>query len=159
MESLVFQRASGARAKVDAEALARMLGFRQLAAHHVEAGGVLLGRHLMACEDVVIDEVTLPMPGDRRSRLRFHRAREQHQQAIDTRWRESQGTCQYLGEWHTHPEPCPTPSRVDLDDWSRRLREDRFEGESLLFLIVGTHAVGAWEGLRRSGEIQPLRPL
>nr|WP_254627998.1 Mov34/MPN/PAD-1 family protein [Myxococcus sp. CA040A] len=136
-----------------------MLGFQQVADHDAEAGGVLLGRILVNCDDVVIDEVTLPMTEDTRGRFTFHRARSRHQQVVDDRWKDSRGTCLYLGEWHTHPEPYPTPSHVDVGDWRRRLREDQFEGESLLFLIVGTHSVGAWEGRRRSRRILPLQPM
>lgn len=151
-EGIVFQRPCGARVKVDPAALAQMLEFQQLEAHQAEAGGVLLGRHILGCRDVVIDEVTSPMPGDLRKPLAFHRGQAQHQQLIDERWRSSEGTCLYLGEWHTHPEPCPMPSGIDLSDWSRRLRTDHFDGESLFFIIVGTIEVCAWEGLRHSRE-------
>ena len=91
-------------------------------------------------------------------RLAFHRSQAPHQRVIDARWRVSRGTCQYLGEWHTHPESSPAPSRVDLDDWYRRLRVDRFEGDSLLFIIVGTHEVCVWEGNRCTQVMDCLMP-
>jgi integrative and conjugative element protein (TIGR02256 family) len=156
MEGLLFRRANGAVVKLDAEALARLSCFRQAEPWRNEAGGVLLGRRILGSEDVVIDEVTTPMPGDHRTRVTFHRGQARHQQVIDARWSESLGTCQYLGEWHTHPEPCPVPSRVDMVDWCRRLGEDRFEGESLFFIIVGIDEVGAWEGFRHPRVIVPL---
>lgn len=152
-EGMVFRRSSGAVVKIDSVALSRMLEFQQFEAHQPEAGGVLLGRHLLGCRDVVIDEVTSPMPGDLREPLAFHRSQGEHQQVMDERWRSSEGTCLYLGEWHTHPEPWPRPSRIDLDGWFHRLRTDHFDGESLFFVIVGTREVRAWEGFRHSREI------
>ncbi|MCY1018629.1 Mov34/MPN/PAD-1 family protein [Pyxidicoccus sp. MSG2] len=144
--------------KIDSPALTMMLRFQQVEAGQPEAGGVLLGRHIVRCLDVVIDEATCPMPGDLRGPVTFHRSREHHQRVIDERWHSSEGTCLYLGEWHTHPEPHPMPSHVDVRDWRRRLREDRFEGASLFFIIVGTREVRVWEGDRDSGTLVPLLP-
>jgi integrative and conjugative element protein (TIGR02256 family) len=155
----IFRRPSGGRFKVDATALAQMLAFRQVSPQQTEAGGMLLGRHICGCDDVVVDEVTIPMPGDRRTRTSFWRAQGGHQQVLDARWSASRGTCAYLGEWHTHPEPTPSPSAVDLRDWRRRLSEDRFDGDFLAFLIVGTHEVRAWEGNRHTLDLTPLESL
>jgi len=156
MEGLLFRRAGGAVLKLDPAVLERILKFRQAALHQEEAGGVLLGRHIVGRHDIVVDEVTCPLPGDLQSRVSFYRSQAHHQQIIDTRWRDSQGTCHYLGEWHTHPECWPTPSAVDLADWRRRLQTDLFYGESLFFIIVGTCEVRAWEGARHSLEVHLL---
>ncbi|MBN9686151.1 Mov34/MPN/PAD-1 family protein [Corallococcus sp. NCSPR001] len=157
MKGLLFRRAGGGVLKVSPEVLARLDPFRQLEPSQTEAGGVLLGRQIQGCDDIIIDEVTTPMTGDSRARLRFHRAPSRHQSVIDARWAESQGTCHYLGEWHTHPEPVPTPSSVDVDGWRRRLKEDRFEGSSLFFLIVGMEQVAIWEGIRMPRHLVPLQ--
>lgn len=156
-ESLLFRRTCGGMVKVAPEALQQLVLFRQLEPASREAGGVLLGRRILGFQDVVIDEVTSPAPEDRRTRLGFHRSQGYHQNVIDARWRNSQGTCLYLGEWHTHPETCPIPSPVDLSDWRRRLQVDQFTGNSLLFIIVGTVWVNAWEGLRHSLAIGAMR--
>nr|WP_253894420.1 Mov34/MPN/PAD-1 family protein [Myxococcus xanthus] len=156
LDTLVFQRPCGGRVKVGPEAHSQFLRFRQMAPHQEEAGGVMLGRHLLDCNDTVIDEVTSPLPGDRRGRFSFHRASQRHQAVMDARWTASGGTCLYLGEWHTHPEPWPSPSGVDINDWRRRLNEDSFEGDSLLFLIIGMDGMNAWEGLRHARRIVPL---
>ncbi len=152
-EALLFRRACGGVVKLTPEALAQMLLFRQVEADSREAGGVLLGRHIIGCRDIIIDEVTSPAPADRRMRLSFQRSQAYHQQVIDARWRNSRGTCQYLGEWHTHPEAYPTPSSVDVSDWHRRLQVDQFSGDALLFIIIGIAGVGAWEGVRHSPAI------
>jgi len=153
---LVFRRPGGGGVKLDVHALRRMESFRQVGAFQPEAGGILLGRYIVDSADVVVDEVSEPMPGDRRTRLSFFRHQEAHQRLIARRWRESEGTCHYLGEWHTHPEACPTPSRIDLSDWKRRLSEDQFAADFLLFAIVGTHRIRLWEGHRRSHGLHPL---
>src|SRR5215510_5960297 len=88
-----------------------------------------------------------------RARTRFHRAQRRHQAAIDAAWATSEGTCTYLGEWHTHPEPIPTPSPVDWADWRRRLLHDHYT-EPLFFIIVGTTATRAWEGRRPDVIVQ-----
>ncbi|WP_437324951.1 Mov34/MPN/PAD-1 family protein [Sorangium sp. So ce381] len=145
---LRFLRRDGSTLVVSAPALAAMVAFQQRTRRDAEAGGVLLGRYLRDAPHVIVDEVTTPMPGDRRWFTGFHRSRRAHQRVIDDRWKASRGTCQYLGEWHTHPEETPTPSWIDRCDWRRRLARDSYDAASLFFLIVGTRAVAAWEGTR-----------
>lgn len=154
-----FRRVDGTVLLIDATPLARMLSFRQTKRNDHEAGGVLLGRHLLEVPHIVVDEVTTPTREDSRLRAFFKRSRAPHQRVIDDRWATSSGTCQYLGEWHTHPEPVPHPSSVDMADWRRRLRTDTFDGDSLLFLIVGTAAICVWEGSRTSTALRPLTQL
>ena len=142
---LIFLRPDETRFEISVAAWQTMQGFIQHASNATEAGGVLLGRHLSDGSAIIVDAVTVPMAGDRRARTRFHRAQQRHQAAIDAAWAASEGTCTYLGECHTHPEPIPTPSPVDWADWRRRLRHDHYT-EPLFFVIVGTAAVIAWEG-------------
>lgn len=153
---LIFYRSSGAAVKIAPAALAVMLSLRQTTATAKEAGGILLGRYIIDCQDVVVDEATFPTRSDRRTRFTFHRDATSHQRIIDERWHASQARFHYLGEWHTHPETSPTPSSVDLADWRRRLRTDRFDADSLLFVIVGIRDLRIWEG--RGHEIHELKP-
>lgn len=159
MEGFIFRLTGDAVVKLSPPALAQMLEFRQTDDHSSEAGGVVLGRYILGCRNIVVDEVTTPMTGDRRTRFSFYRNHKPHQRVIDERWTASRGTCHYLGEWHTHPELWPTPSGVDLNDWRRRLRTDRFNGDSLLFIIVGIKEVRAWQGFRCTQEIRPLERI
>ncbi|HEX2093384.1 MAG TPA: Mov34/MPN/PAD-1 family protein [Longimicrobiaceae bacterium] len=154
-ERLTFARPGGGRFQIGPASLRVMRGYLQNLPRKTEAGGVLLGRHIADSLDVVVDEVTVPMRGDRRERYRFWRAHEPHQGVIDRAWRESGGTCTYLGEWHTHPEPVPTPSKVDRNDWRRKLREDRFSG-IVFFVILGTREVRVWEGSQGGTTLLPL---
>jgi integrative and conjugative element protein (TIGR02256 family) len=151
---LQFVRADGTLFEVSVAAWSVMQLFVQHSIHAMEAGGVLLGRHLRDRSAIIVDALTTPQPGDRRSHTRFHRARRHHQAAIDEAWRNSGGTCTYLGEWHTHPEQIPTPSDVDWTDWRRRLHKDHYT-EPLFFIIIGIIEIRVWEGCRQ-GLIVPL---
>lgn len=155
--SLVFRRARGGRLEIGPTPLSRLLAHRQSSRRDKEAGGALVGRHLKGGNDVIVDGATLPMPGDRRTRVSFQRRASGHAAAIDLAWQVSEGTQTYLGEWHTHPELRPSPSRTDFRDWSRKLHEDEYSGV-LFFVIVGTEEISAWEG-DPSGEVIVLHKL
>jgi integrative and conjugative element protein (TIGR02256 family) len=147
----------GSAVQLGTEALATLLAHRQLANDAPESGGVLLGRWILGTLDVVVDSVTVPMPGDVGSRYAFFRSAEPHQAAVDLAHEQSNGTVGYLGEWHTHAEPDPTPSSTDLDDWAKRLREDVFDGATLLFVIVGQERTRMWRGDKHTLEIVELK--
>jgi len=156
-DRLIFARVGGGRFQIGPSALAVMRQYVQDAPEKAEAGGILLGRHILGTDDIIVDDVTVPMPGDRRSRFQFFRARRWHQEAINRAWQESSGTCAYLGEWHTHPERYPMLSLVDRLRWQQKLLRDRFT-EPIFFVIVGIAEVRVWEGYRRH-HLMPLRLL
>lgn len=152
---LIFLRRGGGRFEIAPSALLVIRGYVQDTPEKREAGGVLLGRYIRDADDVIVDQVTEPMVGDRRGRRRFIRAAPRHQAVIDAAWRESSGTRVYLGEWHTHPQAAPTPSPIDWFDWYRKLYVDHY-AESLFFIIVGHSAARTWEG-GRARLIEQLR--
>lgn len=154
-ERLTFVRPGGGRFQIGPAPLRLMRGYLQNSPRKTEAGGVLLGRHIADSLDIVVDDVTVPMRGDRRERFLFLRAQTPHQRVIDRAWRDSGGTCVYLGEWHTHPEPVPTPSTVDRNNWRRKLKQDRFDG-FVFFVILGTREVRVWEGHEGGTTLLPL---
>ncbi len=151
--ALIFQVAPGLRLQLGAAVMTTLARFEQHSEVEPEAGGVLLGRWLRDGSAVIVDEVTTPGGTDEAGRYTFHRSHEHHQRLTDEAWERSGGTCVYLGEWHTHAEPDPTPSRIDLDDWQRRLREDDVEADLRFFAIVGTEVTRLWVGDRRTGTI------
>ena len=156
---LVYRRPSGGLIELGHEATSTIIRYAQHAPRAPEAGGILLGRWLVDSQDIVVDEVTTPTRSDSRRRLWFFRSRSSHQQRASAAWRESGGTCHYLGEWHTHPQHTPTPSGVDIQDWLRHLSEDTFVRPTLFFVIVGTHSINIWEGQRGNGALQPLQEI
>lgn len=136
-------------------AVKQMLSFAQCHWWQSEAGGVLLGRHLLDGNDVVVDEVTIPQCGDRRTRFGFFRSRH-HEALAQERWRRQAETSAYLGLWHTHPEPTPTPSNVDYRDWQQAVLGDTFDGDRLFFPIIGAACICVWT-LSRRGTLRQLQ--
>jgi integrative and conjugative element protein (TIGR02256 family) len=136
-------------------ALKRMQAFAQRRWWESEAGGILLGRHLLDSRDVVVDEVSTPQNSDRRSRFSFFRS-SKHEHVARQRWLQEHNTSAYLGLWHTHPERDPTPSGVDRNDWQQAVAGDTYEGDRLFFPIVGTQCIRVWT-LSRRGAFRELK--
>jgi integrative and conjugative element protein (TIGR02256 family) len=159
MKSPILTKSDGGKLEISSYALSRMLAFVQDTRCKPEAGGVLIGRYIRDSPDIVIDEVTVPMAGDRKRRLSFWRSRQPHQQALDQSWLDSGGTSTYLGEWHTHPEDIPIPSDTDIKNWQARLKKDIFSGDTLFFIIIGIKILRVWEGNKKNFIFQLLSEL
>lgn len=151
---LVFQVTPMQRLIFVRDAVKQMQAHAQRSWWQAEAGGALLGRHLIDSEDLVVDEVTTPQKQDRRSRFSFFRSR-QHGVVARARWAARDSTMAYLGLWHTHPEQDPSPSGVDRRDWENAMAHDVFEGNRLFFSIVGTDRIRVWSKAR-GGPIEEL---
>jgi len=139
------------------EAVEQMLGYRQLDLKDKEAGGLLIGRFPLQGNHRVVESVTVPYFMDRRRRSFFFRSCF-HNLKLHRAWKISSSTLTLLGAWHTHPEPVPTPSSTDLKDWNSLLRKGKYEGSSLVFLIVGTERTNAWIGFK-NGVCKQLTEL
>ena len=153
---LVYTDSQDNRFKVEEKVVQILKSYRQVYKKDKEAGGVLLGRFIKGSEDIVVDYITEPMAGDIRGRYKFIRKDIRHQNKIDEVWQESDGTCNYLGDWHTHPEDDPVPSNVDQANWLRKLKEDKYSGRYLYFLIVGLIVVSIWRADNQTGAIEKL---
>lgn len=153
--NLVYRVTPKQRLIIVEHALKQMQAFVQHRWWDREAGGVMMGRHLLDSHDVVVDEVTTPQDTDRRSRFNFFRSR-MHEQVARQRWLKEYSTSAYLGLWHTHPEHDPTPSCVDRNDWQQAVAGDTYEGDRLFFPIVGTHYIRVWT-LSRRGALRELK--
>ena len=114
---------------------------RQLHQSTPESGGILLGYRRGS--HLHVTEATVPLLSDHASRTHFFRSAAPHQEAALVRWRESGGTIDYLGEWHTHPEHSPSPSTIDTDGWQRICSSRK---TPMLFVITGTQD-RLWIGL------------
>ncbi|MGF7535121.1 Mov34/MPN/PAD-1 family protein [Bacillus mexicanus] len=127
------------------EAIEKMFKYKQIKTRDKEAGGILIGRVLIEDENFIIDDVSEPMPSDKRTRYRFFRKKEEHQEYFNKVWEREKESCLYLGEWHTHPERIPNPSGIDIKDW-KRLIKIGFEQKCLFFVIVGIDDLKVWYG-------------
>jgi len=149
----IFQLPSQAYLQINALAMQEMKVFIQDKFDKTEAGGVLLGRFLLYSNDVIVDVISKPQKEDKRERFLFKRDEQKHQKIINNVWVESQGTCNYLGEWHTHPQYYPIPSSVDLKGWKQKMQVDKFSGDFLYFIIVGIKETCLWVGNKRNLSI------
>lgn len=108
-----------------------------------EAGGILIGK--VRPPHIEITHATEPSHKDYQTRFQFIRRGLHHIQETVCRWKESQYTETYIGEWHTHPQDNPTPSPIDISSWRSKLSgNNRRE----IMIIVGRnkHWVGLWDG-------------
>jgi len=155
-----FRRANGGTVSFSDDAAAQLAASRQIDTKSAEAGGMLLGRILLDCDDVIIDRITQPHARDRSTRFQFFRRRKAAQLKVNMAWSGSKGTCVYLGEWHTHPEANPTPSAtVDRPDWFRIVSEAVFEQDFLLFAIVGLEKTNVWEIVEGADDLYQLEEI
>lgn len=153
---MVFVRPSGSTVTFGPIAVASLEQYRQMASAAKEAGGILLGRLVLETHDIIVDQVTVPTKGDRRSRFSFWRARAVPQRRVIALWKVSAGTQNYLGEWHTHPEDDPQPSPTDLANWSTIIRSAKYEQGSLLFAVIGRNKTRLWELKKTGGVLSEL---
>lgn len=127
--------------------------FRQLGIDDSEAGGVLIG--CLRCHEssgiaagpthIELIDCTVPNWWDKRSRFSFVRRSRHHLKKVWQAWERSRQEQSYLGEWHTHPEPHPTPSWEDIAQW-----ENNLVGQQAILIIVGQKSdwVAYWDGHR-----------
>jgi integrative and conjugative element protein (TIGR02256 family) len=158
MNSVFYLASNKGLIAISEEAMAAMLIYVQTERSAPESGGVLIGRKLKESPDWIVDAISTPQDSDRRKRFRFFRSKNPHQKAIDIAWRDSGGTRGYLGEWHTHPEPHPTPSHIDREHWLKAMQTFRFEGDTLFFAILGTESLAVFQGNKKSRSITKLEP-
>ena len=119
-----------------------------------EAGGVLLGSR--ATHELRVELATEPGGDDRARHRSFERCPRRAQTLINEAWQKSEGRCNYLGEWHTHPEAHPKPSMQDRKMIRQMFRQAKPCPEVLLLLIVGTKTV--WLGQQTSSKLVHLLP-
>ncbi|WP_446322132.1 Mov34/MPN/PAD-1 family protein [Vibrio vulnificus] len=117
--------------------------YRQCRPNQPEQGGTLLGE--WRGEHMRVTRITRPQTTDKATRNSFVRCGRTHSKLIRIEWEESGGLTNYLGEWHTHPEPYPTPSTTDLTNWKRLNGPD-----PVLLMIQGT--VDTWWGILVRGQ-------
>lgn len=156
-DNSIFELTNGGKIKLTCSVIETLQQHRQEDKDSKESGGVLLGRFIKVSKNIVVDKVTTPSEGDKQTRFSFKRLSPLHQEIVTEEWKKSNGTCNYLGEWHTHPEDFPTPSSVDMKDWKRKLKKDVFSGRYLYFIIAGIKGIEIWEGDRRTLEIVKLK--
>ncbi|THE13455.1 ribosomal-processing cysteine protease Prp [Bacillus timonensis] len=109
--------------------------YKQLNHTQHESGGILLGK--VYNDLFIIDQISEPSIEDKSGRFYFVRNVERAQKIVEQAWKESKGERIYLGEWHSHPEDVPTPSRDDKILLKNMLKHSRMEIDFLFMVIIG----------------------
>ncbi|OCN03418.1 hypothetical protein A7X67_11070 [Clostridium sp. W14A] len=120
--------------------------------YRMEAGGLIIGT-MEASTQLTITDITTPQLSDHRLPFRFFRSETSHQEKMDELWEESGFRKLYLGEWHTHPEPYPHPSFVDISGW-KKIASKKQNSSWMLFLILGQRGFRLWTV--ENGKIKEL---
>lgn len=106
---------------------------KQLSEKSLEAGGQLFARFNQ--KEVIISKATGPREGDKRGRFLFWPNRKKEQSEIKDLFGKGY---HYVGDWHTHPEPAPTPSNTDLFNIIECYNQSRHDLKYFIMVIVGT---------------------
>ncbi len=106
--------------------------YRQRRWYQREAGGQLFAR--LSLSRVFVEEATGPRRTDRRTRTSYVPDRAAEQREIDSRHADG---LHYVGDWHTHPEPVPGLSGLDIASISESVRRSTHALNGFLLLIVG----------------------
>jgi len=132
--SLVYGIESGGPSVIlTDDAIASMAHHRQMTAKDREAGGQLFAR--FEGTSTIIVEATEPKPLDKRSRYGF--SPNQWLQRLEIKFLHKRGK-HFVGDWHTHPQPVPSPSNEDINNMVDCFRKSRHELRAFLMVIVGT---------------------
>ncbi|TCB75662.1 Mov34/MPN/PAD-1 family protein [Acinetobacter sp. ANC 4177] len=123
--------------RINLDVLSKLHSFRQIEGFMPESGGVLIGE-VYGNNGFWIKDVTSPFKNDISDRYRFVRQDPAHQKVVQNWHQKSNGTMQYLGEWHSHPEKKPSPSLIDLCSWKKLSlnMKSQMGGQPFLLIIL-----------------------
>ena len=137
------------------EVLAHFERHRQSRRNSPEAGGQLIA----SFEDtrIVVRKATGPYPSDYQSRYLFKPDRAREQKDINVWFKRG---LHFIGNWHTHPEEIPYPSRLDVANTRRRFLESKHELMAFTLVIVGLRPFpnGLWASLVNKRGHRQIHP-
>lgn len=145
-----YQDGNGHLVVITEHVLSVLDRYKQTEIQDNEAAGVLLGEK--RGQHIVITDLSEPGLGDLRQRNLVDRRGKHHQQKVDDCFHLSQGTVNYVGEWHTHPEDYPQPSQQDRSSWLAHLKRRAPK----IVMIVGIKSF--WVGKINEANISKLYP-
>lgn len=82
--------------------------------HPCEAGGILMGWWLRPDAEVFIANAIGGGPAAKHERFSFEPDTGWQRRQVAAIYAASDRTCTYLGDWHSHPDGSPRPSRLDV---------------------------------------------
>ncbi|MDP9890520.1 Mov34/MPN/PAD-1 family protein [Pseudarthrobacter enclensis] len=107
-----------------------------------ETGGILLGH----CQKdfIHITHAIGPGPNAHHQRSTFTPDRDWQYERIDELFSGSQDTLAYLGDWHTHPQGLPCPSKTDLALLNLIAKSPESQCPAPIMCILAPDATGEW---------------
>lgn len=119
--------------------------------HLPEAGGLLFARFYLPL--IVIEEATGPSPLDKRTRHSFFPCKGIRRRLIRHRFDVG---LHFVGEWHTHPQTRPTPSRMDLESMYDSFIRSKHDLNAFVLIIVGTRKpdLSLWVSLHNKSGVR-----
>jgi len=106
--------------------------YRQQRWYQREAGGQLFAR--FDGGRIIVEEATGPRRTDRRTRTSYVPDRRAEQAEILERHRRG---LHYVGDWHTHPEALPGPSRPDASSIAECVAKSKHDLNGFVLVVVG----------------------
>lgn len=134
----------GRQIKICNNVLENIIEYLQNNKNSAEAGGVIIGRENISNSNLIIEFVTVPMPGDVRTRNRFYRKDKKHVQFFEELYEKNSEIYAYIGEWHTHPEAIPNYSFIDTKNW-KKIGKSAPKNSKQYHIIAGYEAFRIWE--------------
>ena len=127
---------SGQRLIFSPAVLTHLNKYRQTRWWQREAGGQLFAR--FALPDIQVEEATGPRQSDSRTRNSYRPDRLAEQHEITIRYANG---LHFIGDWHTHPEPIPTPSRQDAESMRDLVIRSEHALNAFALVIVGRNPI------------------
>lgn len=121
--------------------ISEMASYRQLHNRDEESGGILLGKKKTGVEAYELSQISCPQGEDKRNKYEFLRSKNSHQHIITKAWKSSGGIVNYIGEWHTHAENIPYPSKIDLKLIEQIKRDGSCYYSKIFMIIVGRNSL------------------
>ena len=71
------------------------------------------------------------------------------------------GGLHFIGEWHTHPEPHPTPSKLDSNSARDSFRKSKHQLNLFVSIVVGNaqDVLELWVGVHGGTNVSRVREL
>ena len=105
---------------------------RQIGWFSTEGGGQLFAR--IEESEVRVEVATGPRRSDGRWRFSYVPDRTAEQDEIANYY--AQGL-HFIGDWHTHPEQCPSPSNIDLHSIAECVQKSKHALAGFVHVVVG----------------------
>lgn len=106
-----------------------------------ETGGILIGKYLDRNNAMII-EITGPPKDSNRTMSTFKSGINGLIKLLDYRWNLGQ---YYIGEWHSHPNSSPRPSKTDDTQMKKLAMDKSLKCPEPILLIMGGNQDKGWK--------------